>query len=222
MRENLTDAVEDYLKAIYDLTLAETPATTNQIAERMGVRPATVTGMLQRLSANQPPLLEYQKHHGALLTEAGRQVALEVIRHHRLLELYLHEQLGFAWHEVHQEADRLEHVISEDFEERIAQALGNPRHDPHGDPIPSRELDLPDQLETPLSQLREGQSAVVRRVRNDDAEFLCYLESIGLTPLAQVCVLGYSSFDDNLQLQVGSQTLVLGPRVTSQIYVEVL
>lgn len=222
MRENLTDAIEDYLKAIYELTLAGAPATTNQIAERMGVKPASVTGMLKRLSTNEPPLLEYQKHRGAALTDKGRQVALEIIRHHRLLELYLHEALGYAWDEVHEEADRLEHVISESFEERIAAALGNPQHDPHGDPIPNRELDLPPQAEISLNLLQRGQRAVIQRVRNNDPELLRYLSAIGLVPQARLTVTDRSSYDGNLQLRINDHTLVLGPRVTEQIFVEVV
>jgi len=221
MRENLTDAVEDYLKAIYELTLEESPATTNQVAERMGVTPASVTGMLKRLAAADPPLLDYHRHHGATLTEAGRRVALEIIRHHRLLELFLHETLGYTWDEVHAEADRLEHVISEDFEERIAQALGDPQHDPHGDPIPTRELDLPPRSETRLYELRIGQQAIIQRVKNDDPELLRYMQNIGLVPQARLKVLERSSFDDNLTLQIEDRVLVLGPRVTREIFVEV-
>ena len=222
LRDNLTQSIEDYLKTIYDLTLFDPRATTNQIAERMGVTPASVTGMLKRLSSNDPPLLEYHKHHGVALTPQGEQVALEIIRHHRLLELFLHDRLGYPWDKVHAEADRLEHVISEDLEERIAQDLGDPRHDPHGDPIPSRDLSLTSESLLPLDRLRPGQCAIVQRVRNDDPALLRYLESIQLTPQAQVTVLDYSSFDGNLRLQIGSQVVVLGPAVTQQIYVEVV
>jgi DtxR family Mn-dependent transcriptional regulator len=222
LRDNLTQSIEDYLKAIYDLTLFDQRATTNQIAERMGVTPASVTSMLKRLSSNDPPLLEYHKHHGVALTPAGEQVALEIIRHHRLLELFLHDRLGYPWDKVHAEADRLEHVISEDLEERIAQDLGDPRHDPHGDPIPSRDLSLASEALLPLDRLRSGQRAIVQRVRNDDPALLRYLQSIQLVPQAQVTVLDYSSFDGNLRLQIGNQVIVLGPAVTQQIYVEVL
>jgi DtxR family Mn-dependent transcriptional regulator len=220
MRETLTQSIEDYLKVIYELTQEESRATTNQIAERMEVTPASVTGMLKRLAANEPPLLEYHKHHGVQLTAEGRQVALEIIRHHRLLELFLHETLGFSWDEVHPEADRLEHFISEEFEERMAQALGNPDHDPHGDPIPSRELYLPLESSVPLGNLRPGQRATVSRVGREDPGLLRYLQSIGLVPQAELSVLDYSSFDDNLQIQVGDQIHVLGPKVTSQVFVE--
>lgn len=222
MRENLTHAIEDYLKIIYELTLCESRATTSQIAERMGVKPASVTGMLKRLSTNDPPLLNYHKHHGVELTPAGEKVALEIVRHHRLLELFLHETLGYPWDEVHNEADRLEHVISEDFEERIAQALGDPLRDPHGDPIPSRDLRIPPQSGVSLDGLRAGQEAAVQRVADADPELLRYLESVGLVPQARLKVLNYSPFDDNLRLQVGEKILVLGPRVTRQIFVELL
>jgi DtxR family Mn-dependent transcriptional regulator len=221
-RDNLTQSIEDYLKAIYELTLAQERAATNQIAERMGVTPASVTGMLKRLAANQPPLLDYHKHRGVALTAEGEKVALEMIRHHRLLELFLHETLGYPWDEVHAEADRLEHVISEAFEERMAQALGDPNHDPHGDPIPSRDLKLPQVDWARLDMLRAGQRAVVQRVDNESPELLRYLSSIGLTPGVCLEVLSYSEFDGNLRLQVGEVVLVLGPGVTQQIFVEVV
>ena len=221
MRENLTQAIEDYLKTIYDITLSDERASTNRIAERMGVKPASVTGMLKRLATNDPPLLDYHKHHGVELTPDGERVALEVIRHHRLLELFLHERLGYNWDEVHAEADRLEHVISEDLEERIARALGNPAHDPHGDPIPNRDLYLPSDRLVPLSDLRPGQQAIVQRVRNDDPALLRHLESLGIMPQARLSVLDYSGFDGNLSLQVNDTVQVLGPNVTQQIFVEV-
>jgi DtxR family Mn-dependent transcriptional regulator len=177
--------------------------------------------MLKRMAANDPPLLEYHKHHGVELTPEGEKAALKVIRHHRLLELFLHETLGYAWDEVHEEADRLEHVISEDFEERIAQALGDPQHDPHGDPIPSRDLCLPVETAVPLYGLRAGQRGTVHRVGNDDPQLLRHLQSIGVVPQADLTVLDYSSFDGNLSFQVGDRVFVLGPKVTQQIYVEV-
>lgn len=222
MRENLTHAIEDYLKVIYELTLGGERATTNQIAERMGVTPASVTGMLKRLSSSDPPLLEYHKHHGVELNTEGEKVALEIIRHHRLLELFLHETLGYSWDKVHAEAERLEHVISEDFEERIAQILGNPPHDPHGHPIPTRDLHLTTPSMVSLCDLRSGHQAVVQWVDDHDPDLLRYLDTIGLTPQTRVTVLEYSPFDDNLRLHVGDQTIVLGPGVTRRIYVDVV
>lgn len=222
MPENLTHATQDYLKAIYALTPHGERATTNQVAKRLGVTPASVTGMLKRLAANDPPFLEYRKHRGVELTPDGERAALEVIRHHRLLELFLHETLGYSWDEVHVEADRLEHVISEDMEERIAKVLGDPLHDPHGEPIPTRDLRLPVQSTLRLNKLRTGQQAVVQHVEDDDPELLRYFMKIGLIPQAHLEVLGYSSFDDNLQLLVNDKVLVLGPRVTRHIFVEVI
>lgn len=186
LRDNLTQSVEDYLKAIYDLTLDHGRASTNQISQRMGVKPGSVTGMLKRLAANDPPLLDYHKHRGVALTPEGERVALELIRHHRLLELYLHERLGYTWDEVHAEADRLEHVISEDFEERIAQVLGDPLHDPHGDPIPTRDLQIKPDTWMRLADLRMGQQAIVQRVEDEDPQLLRYLLGIGLVPQAQI------------------------------------
>jgi DtxR family Mn-dependent transcriptional regulator len=224
VRDNLTHVVEDYLKTIYSLTAASGRASTNQIAERMGVKPASVTSMIQKLAATQPPLLEYRKHRGVVLTEEGEKVALEIIRHHRLLEMFLHQTLGYRWDEVHEEADRLEHVISEELEERIATTLGDPRHDPHGDPIPTRDLRLPQSTTTSLDELRPGQEAVIQRVRDEDGDLLRYLSDLGLVPEARLIVLSYSPFDGNLNLQVKGQPkpVILGPNVTSQVYVEIV
>jgi DtxR family Mn-dependent transcriptional regulator len=224
MRENLTHVIEDYLKAIYDLTVESERASTNQIAERMGVKPASVTNMVQKLAETRPPLVEYRKHRGAKLTKDGELVALEIIRHHRLLEMFLQQTLGYTWDEVHDEADRLEHVISEAMEERIALSLGDPHHDPHGDPIPTRDLHLPESSALVLSQLRPGRIAVVQRVRDADPELLRYLSEMGITPDARLEVLNYSPFDGNLRLRIEGQSdeVVLGLSVTSQVYVEVL
>jgi DtxR family Mn-dependent transcriptional regulator len=224
VRDSLTHAVEDYLKTIYNLTAASGRASTNQIAERMGVKPASVTSMIQKLAATQPPLLEYRKHHGVVLTGEGEKVALEIIRHHRLLEMFLHQTLGYGWDEVHEEADRLEHVISEELEERIATTLGDPRHDPHGDPIPTRDLYLPRSTTTSLDELRPGQRAVIQRVRDEDRELLRYLSDLGLVPEARLEILSFSLFDGNLNLQVAGRAdpVILGPNVTRQVYVEIL
>ncbi len=224
MRENLTRVIEDYLKTIYDLTASNERATTNQIAERMEVTPASVTNMVQKLASTEPPLLDYRKHRGVKLTPEGEKVALEIIRHHRLLEMFLQQTLGYSWDEVHDEADRLEHVISEELEERIATSLGDPLHDPHGDPIPTRELNLPESSEVTLSKLRPTQVVKVQRVRDSDPELLRYLSEMGIKPEAQLKILDFSPFDNNLQVQIegAGEPVVLGPRVTSQVFVEVV
>jgi DtxR family Mn-dependent transcriptional regulator len=224
MRKNLTHAIEDYLKIIYELTSDQERASTNQIADCMEVKPASVTGMVKRLSSIDPPLVEYHKHRGVVLTPEGELAALEIIRHHRLLELFLHETLGYSWDEVDAEADLLEHVISEELEERIAQTLGDPLHDPHGEPIPTRDLRLPPQSTTRLFDMRAGQRISVQWVNDADPELLRYLSSIGLLPQTRLLVLDYSPFDDNIHLQVEGQDehLVLGPKITTQIFVDVL
>jgi DtxR family Mn-dependent transcriptional regulator len=223
MRENLTKVIEDYLKSIYELTRDNERATTNQIAERMGVTPASVTNMIQKLSAADPPLLDYRKHHGVQLTPDGERIALEIIRHHRLLEMFLHQTLGYSWDEVHEEADRLEHVISEEMEERIAISLGNPEHDPHGDPIPSRDLQMPKSSAITLSQLRPTQKGQVKRVSDSDPDLLRYLSGMGIEPAAVLEILDYSPYDNNLRVKITGQTdpVVLGPKVTSQVFVEI-
>jgi DtxR family Mn-dependent transcriptional regulator len=224
MRENLTHTIEDYLKVIYEITTTQERASTNQIAAALDVTPASVTGMVKKLADTNPPLLEYQSHRGVILSTEGEKVALEILRHHRLLEMFLHQILGYDWDEVHAEADRLEHFISEEFEERIAQALGNPSHDPHGDPIPDRDLSMPDTPCIELSDLRSNQNARISRVANDDPALLRHLSALGLIPGIEIHVLGYSPYDDNLTLQINPQDppLVLGPKITRNIFVETI
>lgn len=222
MRDQLTHAIEDYLKTIYDLSTLQERVSTTQLAKALHVKPASVTGMLQKLAAGQPPLVDYQKHHGVALTPDGEKIALEILRTHRLLELFLHETLGYSWDQVDAEADRLEHVVSGEFEERIAQALGNPTHDPHGDPIPTRNLEMPSHAKLCLCDLQPGQRGTIERVRDDDAELLRYLSERGVVPKAAFKVVEFSPFDNNLTLLLDGQKtpIVLGPRVVHQIFVE--
>ncbi len=223
MRDNLTQSIEDYLKAIYELTNNHGRASTTQLADYLNVTPASVTGMIKKLSVTDPPLLEYKKHRGVVLTKEGEDIALEIVRHHRLLELFLHQILGYPWDEVDDEADRLEHVISEKFEDRIALALGDPKYDPHGDPIPTKDLTIPEITETSLWSLRPGQTAVVKRVRDTDPDLLRHLSDIGIVPEQKIEVTDYSEFDGNLHLKVAKtkKVEVLGPSITKQIFVEV-
>lgn len=223
MTEPLTQNIQDYLKAIYGLTSDGEEASTTALAARLGIAPPSVTGMLQKLSALQPPLVVYQKHQGARLTPEGERAALEVLRHHRLLEAYLVESLGYSWDSVHEEACKLEHVISEEFETRIAEALGHPVRDPHGAPIPSAELVMPFTNDVPLSDLRGGEKATVSRVRCEETALLRHLESLGLVPGAELSAEAYSSFDDNLTVRVaGRDAAVIGRTVGSQVYVELI
>lgn len=223
MTEPLTQTIQDYLKTIYDLSESDGSASTTALATRLGIAPASVTGMIQRLAGSNPPLVDYRKHQGVTLTPAGERAALEVIRHHRLIETYLVETLGYTWDEVHAEADRLEHVISEDFEARIAAALGNPARDPHGELIPTEDLVMPIDALTPLSALRPPQKAMILRVRADDPAVLRHLESLGLVPSTTVDVVEYSPFDQNLTVKIEGQEkiVVIGLALTGRIFVQV-
>jgi DtxR family Mn-dependent transcriptional regulator len=224
MTEPLTQTIQDYLKTIYDLSESDGSASTTALAARLGIAPASVTGMIQRLAGINPPLLDYRKHQGVTLTPAGKRAALEVIRHHRLIETYLVETLGYAWDEVHAEADRLEHVISEDFEAKIAAALGNPTRDPHGELIPTVDLTMPADAAMPLSALRPPQKAVLVRVRADDPALLRHLESLGLVPGVEIESVAYSPFDQNLSLRVGKSgtAVVIGAAISNRIFIEIV
>ena len=221
MPKTMTKSAQDYLKRIYELTECGLPASTNDLARELEIKPASVTGMIQKLAAEKPALVEYQKHQGVTLTPAGKRAALEVIRHHRLLETWLVQTLGYSWDEVHEEAERLEHVISEDFERRIAAALGNPTRDPHGELIPTEDLKMPADDSTPLSALRPNQSATIQRVISQDPDLLRHLDSLGLTPGVQIEITDYSSFDNNLTVKVGRKSNVLGLNITTKIFVEI-
>jgi DtxR family Mn-dependent transcriptional regulator len=216
----ITDSIQDYLKHIYELTEGGRSASTNALAARLRIRPASVTGMMQKLAAAHPALVTYHKHQGVTLTRQGRLSALEVIRHHRLIEAWLVQNLGYTWDEVHEEAERLEHVISEDLEQRISAALGNPSRDPHGELIPTAGLSMPKEHSLPLSALRDGQTARVRSVKAADTGLLKHLQSLGLLPGARLRVLTHSTYDANLTVKVGRRVHVLGLPITTKVYVE--
>jgi DtxR family Mn-dependent transcriptional regulator len=220
MEQTLTISIQDYLKNIYELTETGEAASTTALAKKLSISAPSVTGMIQKLASAKPALVEYQKHQGVTLTKEGKKAALEVIRHHRLLEAWLVQTLGYSWDEVHEEAERLEHVISEDFERRIAAAMGHPIRDPHGEMIPTADLRMPSDESTPLSALRPDQTAIIKRVKASDTKLLRYLEELGLVPGAQVEVKDYSPFDHNLTIKVGRKSFVLGLNITGQIYVE--
>ncbi len=218
----ITHTIEDYLKTIYQITTIYDRASTKKIAQVLEVSPASVSGMIKKLDDITPPLIEYQKHRGVVLTPEGNRIALEIIRNHRLLEMYLHQVLGYDWDKVHEEADQLEHVISEEFEQRIEEALGYPSYDPHGDPIPNKDLEMPVKLHTCLSDLRSGQGGVVTQVRDEDPELLRYLQDLGIIPGARIDILAYSKLDDNLTVRVRGRKdmVILGPRITQEIFIE--
>lgn len=220
MKNQATQSIQDYLKWIYELTREGSPASTNQLAHLLKVKPASVTGMIQRLASEKQPLLEYQKHQGVTLTNAGRRVALEVIRRHRLLETWLVQSLGYPWDKVHEEAERLEHVISQEFEQRIAAALGHPARDPHGELIPTEDLLMPDDTSTVLLSLRPPLTVKIQRVNAQDPRLLRHLESLGLTPGTWLELLDYSPFDDNLTIRSNGRVIVLGNSITAKIFVQ--
>jgi DtxR family transcriptional regulator, Mn-dependent transcriptional regulator len=224
MAATISAASQDYLKAIYDISEQYGRASTSRIADQLDINPASVTGMLQKMAQEDPPLVTYKKHQGVTLTSEGERAALEIVRHHRLIEQFLHEILGYSWDEVHEEAERLEHVISEDMERRMAAVLGNPTRDPHGHPIPTQDLTIAPLTDMPMSELRAGQMASVERVHDEDSDLLRYLDSLGLHPQAQVRVIDYVPFDQTLHVQVTGQadTVVLGRRITREIFVKLL
>jgi len=218
-----TAAVEDYLKAIFELEHEGRAAGTADLAQRLGVTRASVSGMLKKLARSPDRLVRHTRYHGAHLTPAGRGVALEVIRHHRLVESYLVAALGYGWDEVHGEADHLEHVISESFEERIASYLGDPQADPHGAPIPRRGGTLPPPQDTRLSELAVGQMASITRVADHDPELLRYLDRLGLRPHRRVRIADRSPFDGPLYVQPdgSSEIHALSRRVTDEVFVQI-
>ncbi len=208
-RDAPSQAMEDYAKAIYALEQhAEGPVTTSRIAERLGVSPSSVTAMLKRLS--EQGVVDYEAFRGATLTPAGQRVALEVLRHHRLLETYLSEALGVPWDRIHAEAEVLEHHISEELETRIAAALGDPERDPHGDPIPRPDLSVADERGAPLTSLEPGQRSTVTRVSDSRPDMLRYLEARGIVPGARVRLVARDPFGGGIQVSVAGTTHTLG------------
>lgn len=213
----LSQSVEDYLKAIYKLEANEKGASTTRIAESLDVSSASATNMVKRLA--KMGLVDYQSYKGASLTSSGRKIALEIIRHHRLLELYLLEVMGYSWDEVHDEAEKLEHHISEQFEDKIAELLDNPTHDPHGDPIPTKDGIMPSMEVESLIDAGEGHHYLVSRVKNQDPELLRYLEKIGLLPGAKLSIKEKGPFKGPITLYIEDKEQVLGHEVAEHIYV---
>jgi DtxR family Mn-dependent transcriptional regulator len=213
----ITPAIEDYLKAIYNLQLAHPQVTTSLLAEHLKFKPASVTGMLKTLAEFH--LVSYTPYRGVELTSSGQRIALEVVRHHRLLELYLVEALGYSWDEVHDEAEALEHVISEKLEARIAAHLGHPSHDPHGDPIPRKDGTMPSTHDTTVADLSIGQSGEIVQVCDQLPERLRYLADLGLVPGANVTVVASAPFDGPVTVQVGDAVHPLDRRLAREIYI---
>jgi DtxR family transcriptional regulator, Mn-dependent transcriptional regulator len=213
-----SEAVQDYVKQIYLLQTRSGKATTSEIAERMGVSAASATSMVKKL--DQMGLVEHHRYHGALLTTAGERIAVELLRHHRLLELYLTQALGLPWDSVHVEAERLEHVLSEELEAALDRALGYPDTDPHGDPIPNADLVLPPEHDRCLTDLEPGERAVVRRVPDGDPALLRYLADLGVVPATSITMVSKAPFGGPVTLGVGGANQSLGVGVAEMIRVE--
>ncbi len=220
----MSESVDDYLKALYQLGEEPTPTRprpvgTGELALALGVSPASASAMMKRLAAATPALVLHASHSGARLSEAGRQHALRVLRRHRLLESFLHRHLGYGWDDVHAEADRLEHAVSERFCEALAQFLGHPAEDPHGEPIPAADGSLGKVAEHALAELPMGGKARIRRVTTRDAALLRYLEDRGLVPGARLQLLLREPYGGSLQLLVEGRAVDVGPAAAAAVFV---
>jgi DtxR family Mn-dependent transcriptional regulator len=218
----LTGPVEDYLKAIYDLEREGDSASTNDIAIRLAISPASVSGMMRRLAEQK--LITHVPYRGVRLTNGGRKAALRTLRRHRILECYLTEVLGYPWDRVHEEAEQLEHAASEELIERMAAALGDPSQDPHGAPIPTRDGRVEERVLRALADVAQGDLVRVRQVRDDDGERLRYLAELGIRPNALIRVLDKAPFDGPIMLWVddvaGGSSRAIGVSLAGQVFVE--
>lgn len=218
----LSGPVEDYLKAIYDLERMGEAATTNDIALRLAISPASVSGMVRRLADQQ--LITHEPYHGVRLTPDGRRAALRTLRRHRILECYLTEVLGYPWDGVHEEAERLEHAASEELVERMAAALGDPKQDPHGAPIPTRDGRVEEAALRTLAEAAQGEKVRVRRVQDEDAERLRYLAELGIRPGSLLRILDRAPFDGPITVWVdeagGGTTRAVGTGLAAQVFVD--
>jgi DtxR family Mn-dependent transcriptional regulator len=215
--EPLTAPVEDYLKAIYAFERDGRAAATNDIAQRLAIAPASVSGMVQRLA--EARLVEYERYKGVRLTAAGRVAALKTLRRHRVIEAYLVHALGYGWDGVHEEAERLEHAASDTLIDRMAAAIGEPRTDPHGAPIPTREGKIDETVHQSLADTAVGTRTRVVRVGDEDPGMLRYLDSLGLRPGAEVILTDRAPFDGPLTIKVGSETQQVGSALASHVMV---
>lgn len=216
-RPSLTGQAEDYLKAIYELEQRGGAAGTNDIAARLCIAPASVTGMVQRLA--RLGLVESERYKGTRLSEAGRTAALQLIRRHRIIESYLVQRLGFGWEHVHEEAERLEHAASDELIARMAEAIGNPTEDPHGAPIPAADGTIDEAALGSLADLAPGSEATVMRMPDRDPEFLRYLDALGIRPGARIQMLAREPFDGLLSLSVDGTAQVIDTNSAARVFV---
>ncbi len=222
MISKISKSEGDYLKAIFVLTQQEETTNTIALSEALKVKPPSVSSMLNKLLNQEPALVEYQKWRGVKLTESGKRLALQLLRRHRLIEQFLVETLNYTWEEVHEEAEELEHVISEKFEEHLSVLLGDPQFDPHGDPIPDRDLKFPDSDTMSLTNLTVDQAAIVRRVKINQSDLLRYLSEQGIIIGAKIRIQSRNPFDETVQIKVGDgkNSFGLGSEISKLIDVE--
>jgi DtxR family Mn-dependent transcriptional regulator len=216
-REALTAPVEDYLKAIYAIGKGTGAAATNDIAQRLALAPASVSGMVRRLA--EQGLLAYERYHGVKLTESGRRAALRTLRRHRVIEAYLAKALGYPWDRVHEEAERLEHAASDELVDRMAATIGEPEVDPHGAPIPTRDGAVDETEYRSLAELSVGASGSVVRVADEDPEMLRYLGELAIVPGKRVTVKARAPYDGPITLSLGRQELSIGRALAAHVLV---
>ncbi len=219
IRSEISSVMEDYIKAIFNLIQKEGKANTNDLAKSMNVSAPTVTQMVKRLV--ELKLVRHEPYKGVSLTQSGDKMALETIRHHRLIEQYLYEALGVPWDKVHSEAEKLEHVISEDLEKRIAEALNHPTHDPHGSPIPSKDLVLESEDLCLLTELLAGSRGIISEVPDEDPNLLRYLDELGLKPDTAFIIKKIEPYGGSIVLQIDKNNVYVGSEAASQIRVKI-
>jgi DtxR family Mn-dependent transcriptional regulator len=217
MSKIISAAAEDYLKTIYKLRANDTVVTTQALANRLSIAAPSATAMVKKLASLK--LLSHTPYYGVELTPAGEKIALEVIRHHRLIETYLAEVLGLEWDKVHEEADRWEHVLSEEVETKMAEALNHPTHDPHGAPIPTLDGHMAEDGWIPLLEIAQGTQVVVRRVSDESSQVLRHLRDIGLVPNANVAVERAMCGEGVLHLRVDGVSRIVGTGPASAVFV---
>ena len=215
---DLTAPVEDYLKAIYEIAQSGGAAATNDIAHRLAIAPASVSGMVRRLADQ--GLLAYERYRGVRLTESGRLAALRTIRRHRVIESYLTHALGYAWDRVHEEAERLEHAASDELIDRMAAAIGQPLTDPHGAPIPGRDGTVDETRHASLADLAPGDRARVVRVSDEDGEMLRYLAELGIRPGVMVTLTDRAPFGGSITLRAGKRQCQVSGGLAEVVLVE--
>lgn len=214
-RETLTRSAEDYLKAVYHLTTQGQAAGTNELAQALDLAPASVSGMIRRLA--EQGLLHHEPYRGVTLTAGGRRVALRMLRRHRLIESYLVAHLGYTWDTVHDEAERLEHAVSDTLVERMAKVLGDPLEDPHGDPIPGPDGTLAEVVYVALSEVAPGTAVEIRRVQTSQSDRLRYLSTAGLVPGARVQVVTREPFEGPLRLRIGDREQIVAHELAGML-----